>query len=319
MKKLLALLALVALTLGIAGQVMGAEGDLSTTGRVVFVTGGDVEIAADEQADAVIVISGDVEIAGTVNGLVLIDGTVSTRTGATLDTIVVVNGTVDLSAGTTVQGDVLQLNSTVNRAEGVAIGGSVKNIAGDVAGFAVFMGFAALAVWIGVGIATILGGLLVAGLAGRQARSAAALIRERPGRTFLVGLLAIVVTPVVAGLVRPAARPLAGCRLHRLHRRCHLAGRVAPGPSGGRRTCRPPARGRNGRPAGGIRARIDPHHDRGPVRVRPGRGGHGRLGDVARDARRAAHGPHPARTRVMAEGSSPGRGRGRGHRNGGLA
>jgi hypothetical protein len=200
MKKLLALLALVALTLGVAGQVIAAERDLSTTGRVVFVTGGDVEIAAGEQADAVIVISGDVEIAGTVHGLVLIDGTATTRAGATLDTIGLVNGTVDLSAGTTVLGDVLQLNSTVNRAEGVAIGGTVKDMAGDVAGFAVFMGFAALAIWIGVGIATILGGLLVAGLAGRQARSAAALIRERPGRTFLVGLLAIVVTPVVAGL-----------------------------------------------------------------------------------------------------------------------
>jgi hypothetical protein len=99
-----------------------------------------------------------------------------------------------------VTGDVLQLNSTVERADDVEIGGTVKDIAGDVAGFAIFMGFAALAIWIGFGIATILVGLLVAGLAARQARSATSLISREPGTTFLVGLLAIVVTPILAVL-----------------------------------------------------------------------------------------------------------------------
>ncbi|HJP71572.1 MAG TPA: hypothetical protein VJ975_07615 [Candidatus Limnocylindria bacterium] len=200
MKKLFALLAGIVLALGVAGIAIAADGDLATTGRVVFVTGGDVEVAAGEQADAVIVVSGDVEIAGTVNGLVVIDGTARTSSGATLDTIGVVNGAVELSGGTTVLGDVLELNSTVDRADGVAIGGAVKDIASDVAGFALFMGFAALAIWIGVGIATILGGLLMAGLAARQTRSATSLISREPGTTFLVGLLAIVVTPIVAGI-----------------------------------------------------------------------------------------------------------------------
>jgi hypothetical protein len=199
-KKLLVLLAALVLSVGLAGIVAADEGELSTTGRVVFVTGGDVEVGADEQADAVVVISGDVDIAGTVNGLLVVDGTATTHPGATIDTIGVVNGTVDLAAGTTVLGDVLQLSSAVHGAENAVIGGSVKDIAGDVAGFAIFMGVAALAMWVGIGIATILAGLLIAGLAGRQARTAAALIRERPGTTFLVGLLAMVVTPVVAGL-----------------------------------------------------------------------------------------------------------------------
>jgi hypothetical protein len=199
-KKLVILLAALVLSLGVTGVALAADGDLATSGRVVFVTGGDVEIAAGEQADAVIVISGDVEIAGTVNGLVVIDGTARTLTGATLDTVGVVNGTLELSGGTTVLGDVLQLNSTVHRAEGVAVGGTVKDIAGDVAGFVLFMGFAALAIWIGVGIATILVGLLAAGLAARQTRSATTLISHQPGRTFLVGLLAVIVTPIVAVL-----------------------------------------------------------------------------------------------------------------------
>ena len=197
MKKLLGLITAVLLALGVAGIAMAADGDLSHTGRVIFVTGGDVEIGTDEQADAVVVISGDAEIAGTVNTLFVVDGT-ATVTGGTLETIGIVNGTVELSTGTTVTGDVLQLNSTVERADGVEIGGDVKDIAGDVAGFAVFMGFAALAIWIGFGIATILVGLLIAGLAARQTRSATSLISREPGTTFLVGLLATIVTPIVA-------------------------------------------------------------------------------------------------------------------------
>lgn len=199
MRKLLALLAAVALSLGVSGLALAADQDQPDSGRVIFVTGGDVEIRTDERADAVVVISGNAEIAGTVNTLFVVDGT-ATVTGATLETVGVINGTVDLAEGSSVTGDVLQLNSTVERADGVEIGGTVKDIAGDVAGFAIFIGFAALAIWIGFGIATILAGLLVAGLAARQARSATTLISREPGTTFLVGLLAIVVTPIVAGL-----------------------------------------------------------------------------------------------------------------------
>ena len=199
MRKLLALLAAVALSLGVSGLALAADQDQPDSGRVIFVTGGDVEIRTDERADAVVVISGNAEIAGTVNTLFVVDGT-ATVTGATLETVGVINGTVDLAEGSSVTGDVLQLNSTVERADGVEIGGTVKDIARDVAGFAIFIGFAALAIWIGFGIATILVGLLVAGLAARQARAATTLIRREPGTTFLVGLLAIVVTPIVAGL-----------------------------------------------------------------------------------------------------------------------
>jgi hypothetical protein len=198
-KTLFALLGAVVLALGLAGIAFAADGEPSHTGRVVFVTGGDVRIASDEEADAVIVISGNADIAGTVNTLLVVDGT-ATVTSATLETVGIVNGRVELSAGATVTGDVLQLGSTVERAEGAEIGGAIKDIAGDVAGFASFMGFAAVAIWIGFGIATILVGLLVAGLAARQARAATSLISHEPGTTFLVGLLAIVVTPIIAGL-----------------------------------------------------------------------------------------------------------------------
>ena len=199
MKKLFVLLAVVALALGLTGAVLAADEDLPHTGRVVFVAGGDIEIGADEQADAVIVINGDARISGTVNSLVVVEGT-ATATGATIEGAAIVNGTLDLRAGTSVLGDIGRLSSDVIRADGVTIGGSVNDLAGDVAAFGAFMGFAALVIWVGVGIATLVVGLLMAGLAARQTRSATTLIRLEPGKAFLVGLLAIFVPPILAVL-----------------------------------------------------------------------------------------------------------------------
>ena len=199
MNRLLALLAAVTLMLGLAGTALAADEELIHTGRVLIATGGDVEVAAGEQADAVIVIGGDARIAGTVNTLVVVDGT-ATVSGATLETIAVINGTVDLTARTTVSGDVMRFDSTITRADGVLIGGSIKDMADDVAAFGVFMGAAVILMWIGFGIATLLAGLLVAGLAARQVRVATSLISHEPGKTVLVGLLALVVPPFLSFL-----------------------------------------------------------------------------------------------------------------------
>ena len=199
MNRLLALLAAFGLVLGLAGTALGADEELTHTGRVLIATGGDVEVAADEQADAVVIISGNARIAGTINTLVVVDGT-ATVSGATLETIVVVNGAADLTAGTTVSGDVMRFDSAITRADGVVIGGTVRDMAGDVAGFGIFMGAAAILMWIGLGIAMLLVGLLVAGLAARQVRVATSLISREPGKTVLVGLLALVGPPLLAVL-----------------------------------------------------------------------------------------------------------------------
>lgn len=197
-KKLILLLAVAALTLGLTSVAFAASEALPHTGRVIFVAG-DIEVAAGEQADAVIVFGGDVRVAGTVNTLVVFDG-VARLQGATVETVAVATGSVQLDARTTVLGDVLRLDADVVRADGAVIGGVVKDVAGDVAAFGIFMGFATLAIWIGFGIATLIVGLLVAGLAGRQARATASLIRQEPGTTALTGLLALIVPPVLAVL-----------------------------------------------------------------------------------------------------------------------
>jgi hypothetical protein len=193
------LIAVLALGLGLTSVALAADEELPHSGRVMFVAGGDIEVDAGEQADAVIVINGDARVAGTVNSLVVVDGT-ATVTGGTLEGVAIINGTLNLEAGTTVLGDIGQLNSEVVQAEGIVFDGSVNDLTGEVAAFGVFLGFAALVIWIGVGIATLIAGLLMAGLAARQTRSATTLIRREPGKTFLVGLLAVVVPPILAVL-----------------------------------------------------------------------------------------------------------------------
>ena len=197
MRSLLAFLGAALLVAGMAGTALAADESAEQTGRFVFVAGGDVEVAADEQADAVIVIGGDATVAGTVHALVVVNGT-ATLTGATVDALTVVGGSAELDATTTVTGDVYHLNSTIDAAEGSTIGGEVRDVTTDVGGFALFLGAAAIVLWIGFALATVVVGLLVAGLASRQVRTATRLISRSPGRTFLVGLLAVVVPPFLA-------------------------------------------------------------------------------------------------------------------------
>jgi hypothetical protein len=196
MKRLFAPFLALLLTLGLAGVALAAE-ELSHSGRVIFVAGGDVDIAADEQADAVIVIDGDARVAGTVNTLVVVEGT-ATVTGGTLEALAIVRGTATLDADTTILGDVMRFDATVVGANAANVGGSVRDMTTDIAAFGAFLAISAIVLWIGVGIATLLFGLLAAGLAARQVRSATSLISREPVLTGVIGLLSIVVVPLLA-------------------------------------------------------------------------------------------------------------------------
>jgi hypothetical protein len=198
MRKLPALLAALAMVLGFAGIALAADGGPGDKATVLIAVNGDIDVAAGERADAVIVISGNARIAGTVNALFVADGVATTATGATLETITIINGTADLATGTTVRGDISELESTVIRADGVTLGGSVRDLTTDAAAFGLFMGLAAILLWIGFALVTIVVGLLLAGLAARQVRQATTLISREPLRTFLVGLLVVVAVPLLA-------------------------------------------------------------------------------------------------------------------------
>jgi hypothetical protein len=200
---LASLLVLVVLCLGLAGSALAADPagspeDMPSTGRVVFVAGGDVDIPSGDQADAVIVIKGDATIAGSVTGLVMVDGT-ATLTGAIVGSIVLVSGTLELGEGTTVLGDVSQVNGTIVQAGG-SIDGETRDLAVGVATLGLFVGAIALMVWVGLGVATLVFALLLATFAGQQVRKTTYLIGREPGMVTLLGIASLVVIPIVAVL-----------------------------------------------------------------------------------------------------------------------
>lgn len=192
------LVAALALLAGTAGSVAAADDALPTGGRLVVVVGGDIDIPEGDRADAVIVVGGRATVEGAVNALVVIDGSATVR-GATLETLAVVNGSADL-VDARVIGDIHHLNAEIGRTN-VEVGGSVRDLAGDAAAFGIFLGAAAIILWIGFGLAMMLVGLLAAGVAARQIRAATTLIRRETGATIVAGLLAMIVPPFLAVLL----------------------------------------------------------------------------------------------------------------------
>jgi hypothetical protein len=199
MRRLLALLGALVLVLVLVPAAAVATDTLPHTGRVLISTSGDITIPAGDQADAVIVVNGTATVAGTVGFLMVVDGRAVIQ-GATLENIVVVRSTAELDATTRVLNDVRTFDSSVTQAPGATVGGTVGGIEGDLVGFAWFLAAAAIILWIGVAIVTLVAALVLAALAARQVRAAGALIGREPGKTALVGFLSLFVIPILAVL-----------------------------------------------------------------------------------------------------------------------
>jgi hypothetical protein len=197
MRRLLALIGALAVMLAIGAPVLAAEPAATPSGRVLISVQGDVTIPAGEQADVVVVVQGNAVVEGTVNTLTVVGGT-ATINGGRLETLAIVDGTAALEPGTIVTGDVLELNSAVSQAAGVTIGGSIRPMAENLAGFALFLGAAALLIWAGAALAMLAAGLVLAAFAARQVRSAELVISREPVKAFLVGLAMIVIPPILA-------------------------------------------------------------------------------------------------------------------------
>lgn len=199
MRRLLALLGALTLVLVLVPAVALAADSLPHSGRVLISTSGDITIPAGDQADAVIVINGTATISGTVNFLMVVDGTAVTQ-GATLENMVVVRSSAELDATTHVLNDVRTFDSNVTQAPGATVDGTVGGIEGDLVGFAWFLAAAAIILWIGIAVFTLVAALVLAAMAARQVRAAGALISHEPGKTALVGFLSLFVIPILAVL-----------------------------------------------------------------------------------------------------------------------
>ena len=198
MKRLAGLFGAMLVVAAFAAPVaMGADEALPHTGRVLMAFNGDIALPAGEQADVVFVANGDAHIAGTVNTLTVIDGNATVH-GATVETIVIVSGTLALEDGTTVTGNVRSIKSTVTQAEGVEIAGDIKGIDAELIALGAFLGPAALLFALGMFLASLVAGLLLAAIGSRQVRAAEKVIAAEPLKTFGTGLLGAIAIPVLA-------------------------------------------------------------------------------------------------------------------------
>ncbi|HET7704261.1 MAG TPA: hypothetical protein VFK35_12750 [Candidatus Limnocylindrales bacterium] len=195
MTRLLALVAALALALGLALPVLAADGDVTPTGRVLFASGGELTVPAGEVADTVIVVDGHAEILGRVDAVVVLDGTAAVRS-TTIESLLVIRGSATVT-DSHVLGDIRTFDAQVSQV-GVTLDGSQRGLETDLIALGWVIGIGALLIWLGVGLSALVSGLLVAALAGRQIRATAAIIRREPLRSAGAGLLGLILPPLVA-------------------------------------------------------------------------------------------------------------------------
>lgn len=198
MKRLVGVVAALALIILIAAPAALAAGpEHPRSGRVLISIGGDVTLAAAEQADVVLVVGGTATVAGEARTVVAIDGA-ARLTGSTVETVVAVRSPVSVGAGATVTGDVLTVGSDVQRAGGGQILGNSRDVTGDLAALGFVLGTALLLLYLGFALATLVAGLLLAALAARQVRAAEALISHEPLTVLAAAILGLIVPGLVA-------------------------------------------------------------------------------------------------------------------------
>jgi hypothetical protein len=202
MRRVLGLAAALLLSLTALAPIALAAEPLAQTGRVLVSTQGDVSIPTGDQADVVVVVQGTANVSGVVNTLVVVEGSANLA-GATVETIVAVRSTIEIGSGTVVYGEVQALDSAVHQSGNPDIHGGVVDLSRRWLEMGAVLAPALALIWLGFGFSTLVAGLLLAGLAARQVRSAERLISEQPALTVVAGILGAIVIPVVAILLFP--------------------------------------------------------------------------------------------------------------------
>lgn len=157
---------------------------------------GDVTVAKDETAGAVVVIDGTATIDGTVTeSLVVINGTAIIN-GTVREDVTVISGTLDLRNGAQVN-SINLFDSDLIRADGVTVSGAIEQHNG----IEVPAGFlAALSIyfWIAMTLTIVVAGLAFAAIGGRQLNDAAHAFVGEPSNTLIGTIAFCVAVPVLA-------------------------------------------------------------------------------------------------------------------------
>ncbi len=157
---------------------------------------GDITIGPEETTGVVIVIQGNTVIRGTVDVLVQIEGNATIAEGGTVGEVVAVNSTITAESGSAVTANVNLIDSRLDLAEGITVGGEVTRGASyDIGkGFFIF----GLVANIGFGLAILLGGVIIAAVAPVTVRRTATAISSDLGSTLIAALIFWLGLPVLA-------------------------------------------------------------------------------------------------------------------------
>ena len=197
MKRLLLIIATVAILMGLAAPTVLAADPGEHNGQVLMAFNGNVTVPAGEVADAVFVTNGTATIAGDVKSVVVLSGTAVLQ-GGTIENVFVTSGTVTIGAGTTISGDVRTLDATVTQDPTAVVGGTVRAADADLIAFGAAIVPLIVLFFLGFALVTIVAALALAALAARQVRNAEALISQEPAETFVFGLAGLVIVPLGA-------------------------------------------------------------------------------------------------------------------------
>jgi len=168
--------------------------------QVLVAVNGDVTLPADQTADVVVVVKGTAHIAGIARTVVVVEGT-AVVDGARIDNLWAIRSTVELQPGSVVTGDVMTLDATVHQLGDAAVQGAITEITPAIIAMGAVLAPVAILFWFGLGLATLVAGLFLAGLAGRQVRQTELLISREPVPVLLVGIAGLILVPTVAVLL----------------------------------------------------------------------------------------------------------------------
>ena len=200
MKRLVGIAGAMLIALVVLAPVALAADPMPHTGRVLVSTEGDFTLAADDQADVVVVVNGKGTILGQANTVVVVDGSLDLQ-GARIETVFAIRSPVEIGPDSVVLGDVMTLDSLVHQTGNADVQGEVTDLPSMLVGFGIVLAPALLLLWVGFGLAMIVAGLLLAGLAARQVRQAEAIISHEPVMAFAAGIVGLVAFPLVAVLL----------------------------------------------------------------------------------------------------------------------
>jgi hypothetical protein len=161
---------------------------------------GTVDLPAGQSVDTLVAVHSPANVAGTVRDTLVVVNQDATVSGEVGRDAVIWNGTLRLEPTARIGGDVVLVNSRVDRADGATVGGQVVERSGASIGAELNRATAVFSFvfWLGLTLLFVIVALIWAAIGGQQLSSIAGLIGARPGPAALTAVIFWLVVPLIA-------------------------------------------------------------------------------------------------------------------------